>query len=97
MADTLALIILGILAGGAAAAVMSFFVRMPKGGWILHAILGIVGAWVGGFLFAALDIEAPGLFSGTIESNLRYADKNASVEILKESADIAQASEFIFA
>ncbi len=37
------------------------------------------------------------LFSGTIESNLVYADKNASRETLKESADIAQASEFIFA
>jgi ATP-binding cassette subfamily B multidrug efflux pump len=36
------------------------------------------------------------LFSGTIESNLRYADKDASAELLRESADIAQASEFIF-
>jgi ATP-binding cassette subfamily B protein len=36
------------------------------------------------------------LFSGTIESNLRYADENASDEDLKEAADIAQASEFIF-
>jgi ATP-binding cassette subfamily B protein len=36
------------------------------------------------------------LFSGTIESNLRYADKNASSEVLKEALDIAQASEFIF-
>jgi ATP-binding cassette subfamily B multidrug efflux pump len=37
------------------------------------------------------------LFSGTIESNLRYADQNASPETLKEAADIAQASEFILA
>jgi ATP-binding cassette subfamily B multidrug efflux pump len=37
------------------------------------------------------------LFSGTIESNLLYADKNASDEALREAADIAQASEFIFA
>jgi ATP-binding cassette subfamily B multidrug efflux pump len=37
------------------------------------------------------------LFSGTIESNLLYADQNAGPEILKEAADIAQASEFIFA
>jgi ATP-binding cassette subfamily B protein len=36
------------------------------------------------------------LFSGTIESNLRYADEDASDETLKEAADIAQASEFIF-
>jgi ATP-binding cassette subfamily B multidrug efflux pump len=37
------------------------------------------------------------LFSGTIESNLLYADQNASPETLQQAADIAQASEFIFA
>lgn len=37
------------------------------------------------------------LFSGTIESNLLYADQDASPETLAEAADIAQASEFIFA
>jgi ATP-binding cassette subfamily B protein len=36
------------------------------------------------------------LFSGTIESNLLYADPNASAEELKQATDIAQASEFIF-
>jgi ATP-binding cassette subfamily B multidrug efflux pump len=35
------------------------------------------------------------LFSGTIESNLRYADKDASQETLEEAAEIAQAMEFI--
>jgi ATP-binding cassette subfamily B protein len=35
------------------------------------------------------------LFSGTIESNLRYADAAASDDELKKAADIAQASEFI--
>ncbi|MFN2144326.1 MAG: ABC transporter ATP-binding protein, partial [Anaerolineales bacterium] len=35
------------------------------------------------------------LFSGTIESNLRYADENASDETLREAAEIAQAMEFI--
>jgi ATP-binding cassette subfamily B protein len=35
------------------------------------------------------------LFSGTIESNLLYADQNASPETLQEAAEIAQASEFI--
>jgi ATP-binding cassette subfamily B multidrug efflux pump len=35
------------------------------------------------------------LFSGTIESNLRYADENASQERLQKVADIAQATEFI--
>ncbi len=36
------------------------------------------------------------LFLGTIESNLRYADEDASDADLREAADIAQASEFIF-
>jgi ATP-binding cassette subfamily B multidrug efflux pump len=35
------------------------------------------------------------LFSGTIESNLLYADQDAGPETLQEAADIAQASEFI--
>jgi len=35
------------------------------------------------------------LFSGTIESNLRYADDDADAETLRWAADIAQASEFI--
>ena len=35
------------------------------------------------------------LFSGTIESNLLYADENACDEDLRLAADIAQASEFI--
>lgn len=37
------------------------------------------------------------LFSGTIESNLRYADEQASDQTLQEAAEIAQASDFIFA
>jgi ATP-binding cassette subfamily B protein len=37
------------------------------------------------------------LFSGTIESNLLYADQDASAETLREAVEIAQASEFVFA
>ena len=36
------------------------------------------------------------LFSGTIESNMLYADKNAAPEVVQEALDIAQASEFVF-
>jgi len=36
------------------------------------------------------------LFSGTIESNLRYADENADEEAMKEAISIAQAEEFVF-
>jgi ATP-binding cassette subfamily B protein len=35
------------------------------------------------------------LFSGTIESNLRYADRNASQEMLQSAIEIAQAKEFV--
>jgi ATP-binding cassette subfamily B protein len=35
------------------------------------------------------------LFSGTIESNLRYANEDASGDILAEAAAIAQAAEFV--
>jgi ATP-binding cassette, subfamily B, multidrug efflux pump len=35
------------------------------------------------------------LFSGTIESNLLYADKNASVQMLESAIEIAQAAEFV--
>ncbi|MCX6067730.1 MAG: ABC transporter ATP-binding protein [Chloroflexi bacterium] len=35
------------------------------------------------------------LFSGTIESNLLYADENASPEMLKSAIEISQAAEFV--
>ncbi len=35
------------------------------------------------------------LFSGTIESNLRYADEDASQEVIEQAAQVAQVSEFI--
>jgi ATP-binding cassette subfamily B multidrug efflux pump len=35
------------------------------------------------------------LFSGTVESNLYYADKNSTQENIERAADIAQATEFI--
>ncbi len=36
------------------------------------------------------------LFSGTVESNLRLADEDASEETLRESIEIAQAADFVF-
>lgn len=35
------------------------------------------------------------LFKGTIESNLKYADENASEDTLREAAEISQSAEFI--
>ncbi len=37
------------------------------------------------------------LFSGTIESNLRYAREDASSEVLEEAINVAQAAEFVYA
>ena len=37
------------------------------------------------------------LFTGTVESNLLFADQNASDETLLESLEIAQAADFVFA
>jgi ATP-binding cassette subfamily B protein len=37
------------------------------------------------------------LFSGTVESNLRYADENASADNLEDAIDISQAAEFVWA
>jgi ATP-binding cassette subfamily B multidrug efflux pump len=36
------------------------------------------------------------LFSGSIDSNLKYSDENATSDMLREAADISQASEFIY-
>ncbi len=36
------------------------------------------------------------LFSGTVESNLQLADKDASEETMRESVEIAQAANFVF-
>ncbi|MFU8826940.1 MAG: ABC transporter ATP-binding protein [Brevefilum sp.] len=37
------------------------------------------------------------LFTGTVETNLRFADQDAKEETLHEAIEIAQASEFVFA
>jgi uncharacterized membrane protein YeaQ/YmgE (transglycosylase-associated protein family) len=65
--ELIALLILGVLAGSAAASVMKGFSKGPKGGWVTHTALGVAGALVGGLLFSALDIEMPEILSGTIE------------------------------
>ena len=37
------------------------------------------------------------LFSGTVETNLKFADENASLETMQEALEVAQASEFVYA
>ena len=68
--EILALIIVGLLAGSAAASVMgSSWVRRKSsksGRWLYFAVVGVLGALVGQLLFNALDIELPDLLSATI-------------------------------
>ncbi len=40
-------------------------------------------------------LQKSDLFLGTIEENIKFGDKDASIEEIKEAADIAQATEFI--
>ncbi|MFH1446869.1 MAG: ABC transporter ATP-binding protein [Chloroflexota bacterium] len=37
------------------------------------------------------------LFSGTVETNLKFVDENASLETMREAVEVAQASEFVYA
>jgi uncharacterized membrane protein YeaQ/YmgE (transglycosylase-associated protein family) len=69
--EILALIIVGLLAGSAAAAVMGLrwlgrFRRKGRGSWLYYTVIGVVGALVGQLLFQTLDISLPDLFSATI-------------------------------
>jgi uncharacterized membrane protein YeaQ/YmgE (transglycosylase-associated protein family) len=66
--EILALIILGILAGSTAAwATSGLTKKRGKNGWLNNAVIGVLGALVGGFIFSALDIEMPDILSGTIQ------------------------------
>ena len=68
--EILALIIVGLLAGSAAASLMGArWVRSKStksGRWVYFAVVGVLGALVGQLLFSALDIELPDLLSATI-------------------------------
>ena len=68
--EILALIIVGLLAGSAAASVMGTSWARRKGSkggrWLYFAVIGVLGALVGQLLFSALDIELPELLSASI-------------------------------
>lgn len=68
--EILALIIVGVLAGSAAASLLGArWVRQKSsksGRWVYFAVVGVLGALVGQLLFNALDIDLPDLLSATI-------------------------------
>jgi uncharacterized membrane protein YeaQ/YmgE (transglycosylase-associated protein family) len=62
--EIIALIIVGALAGTAAASMMGM--RGKSSRLIRNTIIGIIGALVGGFLFELLDISLPEVLDASI-------------------------------
>ena len=56
--ELVALLIVGALAGTAAAAVTGKR-KKESGEWLRNTIIGILGAFVGGFIFRALNVNIP--------------------------------------
>lgn len=63
--EAIALILIGALAGTAAASVTGFN-RRKQSGWIITTIIGILGAVVGSVLFDALNWTPPDVLNATI-------------------------------
>lgn len=66
--DILALLIVGALAGTAAASVLRNTTGGKTSDWIRNTVIGVLGALVGGFLFDILDLEndLPEILKGTL-------------------------------
>jgi uncharacterized membrane protein YeaQ/YmgE (transglycosylase-associated protein family) len=69
-AEIIALLVVGVLAGAAAASVMgSRWVRrrgLKAERWVYYAVVGIIGAVVGQLLLDALGIDMPDILSASI-------------------------------
>ncbi|GIK65044.1 MAG: hypothetical protein BroJett018_28380 [Chloroflexota bacterium] len=66
--DILALLIVGAVAGTAAAAILRGQAATKRSDWIRNTVIGVLGALVGGFLFDILNLndELPKILSGTL-------------------------------
>ncbi len=66
--DILALLIIGALAGTAAASVLRGQASTKRSDWIRNTVIGVLGALVGGFLFDVLNLndDLPKILSGTL-------------------------------
>lgn len=64
--DILALLIVGAVAGTAAAAVLRGRGSAGRSDWLRNTVIGVLGALVGGFLFDALDLTLPDILSGAL-------------------------------
>lgn len=65
--ELVALLIIGALAGSAAASVMGLR-KSKKGNWIYNTVIGILGAIVGSFLFDALNWNIPDILNYDIST-----------------------------
>ena len=63
LGQILALLIVGALAGTAAATLLGRFKKGKAGGLLRNTVMGVLGALVGGFLFHALHISLPSSLS----------------------------------
>ncbi len=67
LGDIIALVIIGALAGSAAAQLLERGGRRKgASGWLRNTIIGIVGALVGSVLFRVLDMQLPEALQGSI-------------------------------
>lgn len=64
--DIIALIIVGLVAGTAAAAIMNRSRSKTTRDWLRNMVIGVAGAFVGAILFDLLDISLPDILSGEI-------------------------------
>lgn len=65
LGDIIALIIIGALAGSAAARVLGQRSK-KKGELVKNTLIGVVGAVIGSFLFRLLDLSLPSALQGSI-------------------------------
>ena len=59
-------LLIGILVGAIAGWLAGKIMRLQSGGLLLYIILGIVGAFVGNWLFNALDLTVKSTFLGSL-------------------------------
>jgi uncharacterized membrane protein YeaQ/YmgE (transglycosylase-associated protein family) len=64
--DILALLIVGAVAGTAAAAVLRGRGAGGTSDWLRNTVIGVLGALVGGFLFDALNLNLPDILTGAL-------------------------------
>jgi uncharacterized membrane protein YeaQ/YmgE (transglycosylase-associated protein family) len=66
MDDIIVLIVIGALAGSAAASILGRRKPSTTSNWLRNTAIGVLGALIGPVLFNALDISLPEFLEGTM-------------------------------